>query len=102
MASILEIVRGSSPVLKLVVKEPGGAAPMSLVGIPLAIIETDLPLASIPAIQATSEANIGKATISFGNTMPLRSNKAYSFKIQVGAPSVPGTFATKPIRVVVK
>lgn len=101
MASILEVVRGSSPELIVSIKEPGGQAPMSIVGLPLAIFETDLPPAARPTIEATDAAQ-GKAKITFPSTLALRTNKAYSFKIQVGAPGVAGTFATKPVRVVVK
>lgn len=93
----LQITRGSSPALEVTIREAGGGDPMNLTGVPLDIIDDDLPFTL--DIEATDAVN-GKAQITFPDTSDMELGRSYGMRILVGAVGDPGTFATRKIEVV--
>jgi hypothetical protein len=94
----LRIPRGSSPVLSVTIYEgkQGESPVMNLTGVPLAIIDSDLPF--VPTIVATDPIG-GVAQITFPDTSPMPVARSFKMRIRVGAPGAPATFTTPYIEV---
>jgi hypothetical protein len=95
----LRIPRGSSPSLpsKLWQGEANSSPPLNLTGVPLAVIGSDLP--NNPVVTITDAPN-GEFKLDFPDTSSWPMARSFKFRLRVGVPGAPGTFATPDVEVI--
>lgn len=97
--STLRIPRGSSPSLNVSIYEgeAGNSPPLNLTGLPVAIVDSNLPI--VPTISIVDAPN-GICSLNFPDTSPMPVARSFKMRIRIGAPGDPGTFTTPYIEVI--